>query len=257
VVEQQLTRRRLVVKVAEVTVMFWVIKALTTAFGESASDYMVHAMAPVVAVLLGFVAFAAALGAHLASDRYRTVRYWLAVAMVGVFGTMAADVLHVGFGVPYAVSAAFFLVVLAVVFALWYRVEGTLSIHSIHTRRRELFYWSAVIATFALGTAVGDWTATSLHLGYLTSGVLFAAAILVPAAGVFFAGLNPVAGFWIAYVLTRPVGASFADWLGKGRGGPEFGAGPVALVLGALIVLAVGFAAWRGIDAPRESTAVD
>ena len=221
-----------------VTVGFWVTKALTTAFGESSSDYLVHRFAPVAAVLAGFVAFCAALAWQLRTRRYRAGVYWLAVGMVGVFGTMAADVLHVGFGVPYAVSTACFSVVLAVVFAAWYRTERTMSVHTIDSTRRELFYWAAVVVTFALGTAAGDLFATTLHLGYLAAGVVFAAAILIPGAGYRWFGLNGVAAFWASYVLTRPVGASFADWFGKphSAGGLGVGDGAVSLVLLVLIV---------------------
>ncbi|MEO8888647.1 MAG: hypothetical protein ABI301_06020, partial [Jatrophihabitantaceae bacterium] len=145
--------REAAVKVPAITAYFWLVKALTTAFGESASDFMVHSMSPVVAVLIGFLAFSAALLLQLRAPRYVAGRYWFAVAMVGVFGTMAADVLHVGLGVPYLVSTILFVLVLAAVFVTWQATEHTLSIHSINTGRRELFYWAAVVSTFALGTA--------------------------------------------------------------------------------------------------------
>ncbi|WP_347343631.1 COG4705 family protein [Jatrophihabitans telluris] len=230
-------------KVPEVTVAFWIIKALTTGMGESTSDYLVHRFPPVLAVIAGFIAFVAALAVQFGARRYVPWKYWLAVAMVGVFGTMAADVLHVGLGVPYVVSSAFFVVALATVFALWYASERTLSIHSIRTVRRELFYWAAVMATFALGTAAGDLSAVTLHLGYFSSGLLFAAIILIPAIGYWRFGLNPIFGFWFAYVLTRPLGASFADWLGVShrRGGLNLGPGPVSLALALLIVISVAY----------------
>ena len=233
-----------------ITIFFWIVKALTTAFGESASDFLVHSMAPEIAVLLGLVALLAALGWQFAAPRYVATRYWFAVAMVGVFGTMAADVLHVGLGVPYLVSTVLFAVILAAVFGLWYRCERTLSIHSIYTRRRELFYWAAVVSTFALGTALGDMTATTLHLGYFSSGLLFAALILVPAVGYWRFHLNGVLAFWSAYVLTRPLGASFADWIGvsHARGGLALGPGPVCVVLGLLIVGFVAYLARTKLD---------
>lgn len=239
-------------KVAEVTVFFWLVKALTTAFGESASDFLVHALPPVTAVLLGFVAFCGALAVQFRTSGYRAWPYWTAVAMVGVFGTMAADVLHVALHVPYAGSAAAFAVVLAAVFSVWYAVEKTLSIHTIYTRRREMFYWAAVVSTFALGTSVGDLTATTLHLGYFGSVLLFGGAILVPAIGFRWFGLNAVVAFWTAYVLTRPLGASVADWLGvsHARGGLDFGPGPVAFVLGVIIAGFVAYLARTRIDAP-------
>ena len=134
---------------AIIGVLFWIIKALSTAMGESTSDYLVHELGPVPAVLLGFVVFSGALALQFSRRRYLAVTYWLAVVMVGVFGTMGADVLHVGLGVPYAASVPLCGAALAVVFVAWQRVEGTLSIHSIDTTRREAFYWAAVVATFA------------------------------------------------------------------------------------------------------------
>src|ERR1700759_4644829 len=153
-------------RVPEITVYFWVIKALSTALGESTSDFLVHAISPVLAVLLGFAAVVAALTLQLRQGRYVAWIYWLAVVMVGIFGTMAADVLHVGLGVPYAASSVLYALFLGVVFVVWSRTEHTLSVHAIDTRRRELFYWAAVVGTFALGTAVGDLFAVTLHLGY-------------------------------------------------------------------------------------------
>ena len=146
--------------------------------------------------------------------------------MVAIFGTMAADVLHIGFGVPYFVSSTFFAVALVLIFALWYGTERTLSIHSITTFRREVFYWAMVVTTFALGTAVGDMTAVTFGLGYLSSGILFAGLIALVAAlhyGVKAImssehhpqSANVVLAFWLAYILTRPLGASFADWAGN------------------------------------------
>ena len=225
-------------KVPEVTAAFWVIKALTTAMGESASDYLVHALPPVLAVALGAVALLIALLLQFTRPRYVPWAYWLAVALVGVFGTMAADVLHVGLGVPYLVSTVFFTAALAAIFWLWFRTEHTLSIHSIFTRRREVFYWAAVVTTFALGTAVGDLAAVTFHLGYLTSGIVFAVLILIPTLGRWRWHLNAVFAFWFAYILTRPLGASLADWAGvsHARGGLNLGPGPVSLTLAALII---------------------
>ncbi len=199
---------------------------------------------------LGFIAFCAALVVQLRMPRYRAWPYWTAVAMVGVFGTMAADVTHVAVHVPYVVSATAFAIVLAAVFFAWHRSQGTLSIHTICTRRRELFYWAAVVVTFALGTALGDMTATTLNLGFFASAVLFAVLIMVAAVGYRWFGLNAVVAFWAAYVLTRPLGASVADWLGvsHARGGLDLGPGPVALVLGLVIVGFVAYLARTKID---------
>jgi uncharacterized membrane-anchored protein len=228
-------------KVPEVTVAFWLAKALTTGMGESSSDYLVHRLPPALAVALGGIALAGALVVQFAARRYVPWIYWLAVAMVGVFGTMAADVLHVGLGVPYVVSTAFFAVALAAIFAIWWASEKTLSIHSIYTRRREVFYWAAVMTTFALGTAAGDMTAITLHLGYLSSGLMFAVVIAVPAVAHWRFGMNAILAFWLAYIATRPLGASFADWMGvsHARGGLDLGAGPVSVALAMLIVVCV------------------
>ena len=229
----------------EVTALFWVIKVLTTGMGETTSDYLVHRIAPAAAVLIGAFAFSVALAWQFRERRYRAGIYWLAVVMVSVFGTMAADVLHIGLGIPYVVSTTCFSVTLAAVFATWLAKERTLSIHSIYTPRRELFYWAAVLTTFALGTAAGDMTAMTLGLGYFASGVLFAALIAVPAIGHWRFGMNPILAFWFAYILTRPLGASFADWLAlpPSRGGVGWGTGPVSLALAGLIACLVAYLA--------------
>ena len=171
-------------KVPDVNPWFWTVKILTTAMGEAVSDFLVKEYNPYLAVLAGFIVFAVAITWQFRVPDYRTWPYWTAVAMVAVFGTMVADAMHVGLGVPYKVSVTLFAVALAVVLFTWYRVEGTLSIHSIVTPRREIFYWLTVCCTFALGTATGDLTATTLHLGYFTSGVLFTLAIMRAAGGV-------------------------------------------------------------------------
>jgi len=233
--------RALVSKVAQVTVAFWVIKVLSTAMGEATSDYFVHTIGPVPGVLIGFLLFAITLALQFFVPGYSRVRYWAAIVGVSVFGTMVADVAHVGFGIPYWLSALICAIALAAIFTFWYRLEHTLSIHSIYTRRRELFYWAAVLVTFALGTAVGDLTAVTLHWGYLGSGILFAVAIALPGLAFRFLHADAVLMFWIAYVLTRPLGASFADWFGvsHARGGLDLGSGWVALVLTAAIVVVV------------------
>lgn len=230
-------------KVPEITAWFWAIKVLTTGMGETASDWLAHTLAPPVAVGLGALALAAALVVQFAARRYVAWIYWLAVVTVSVVGTMAADVLHVGLGVPYAVSTPAFAVILAFVLVLWHAAEKTLSIHTIDTPRRELFYWATVLSTFALGTAAGDLTAATLGWGYLASGVVFAAAIAVPAIAHRRFALDAVPAFWAAYVITRPLGASFADWMGVSttRGGLGWGTGPVTLGWLAAIVALIAF----------------
>jgi uncharacterized membrane-anchored protein len=245
-------------RVPEITAYFWIIKGLSTALGESTSDFLVRVLGPVPAVGLGFVAFVGALVLQFSMRRYVAGAYWFAVVMVGVFGTMAADVLHVGFGVPYVVSSVLYGIALVAVFVTWQRVERTLSIHSVDTARREAFYWAAVVATFALGTAAGDLTAITVNLGYFGSVLLFAAVILLPCAGYRWLGWNTVFAFWFAYVATRPLGASFADWLGKpaSAGGRGVGDGVVSLVLALLIGALVGFLAVtkRDVQQRQRST---
>lgn len=228
-------------KVPEITAYFWILKLLTTAMGEVTSDYLVHQFNPYRAVAFGGICLVIALVLQLSVRRYVAWIYWLAVVMVAVFGTMAADVLHVEFGVPYFVSTTFFAVALAVIFVVWHITERTLSIHSINTLRRELFYWATVMATFALGTAAGDMTSITLHLGYLSSGVMFAVLITLPALGYWLISLNEVFAFWLAYILTRPLGATFADWVGKPKSisGLGLGTGAVSLFLTTLIVIFV------------------
>lgn len=242
------------IKVPAVTASFWIIKILTTGMGETTSDFFVRRFDPVPVVLLAALGLFIVLLAQWRSGKYRAWLYWLAVVMVSVFGTMAADVLHIVIGAPYLASTLFFSAALAVVLVLWRRTEGTLSIHSIRTRRRELFYWATVLTTFALGTAAGDMTATTFQLGYLFSGVLFAVVFAAPVAAYFWFGMNEVAAFWFAYIVTRPLGASFADWMGvpPDRGGLDWGTGPVSIVLAILIATMV--VASRG-DRRQESSA--
>lgn len=235
-----LTRRFASAKVPEITALFWIVKILTTGMGESASDWLIVQFDPVTVVLVTAVCLAVCLAVQLSAPRYRPWRYWLLVAMIGVFGTMVADVAHIVVGVPYGVSTGIFAVALAVILFSWWRTEGTLSIHTITTLRRELYYWATVSATFALGTAVGDFAAHSLTLGYLGSGVLFAVLFALPAVAYRFAGLGAVAAFWSAYIVTRPLGASFADFLAvePNRGGLGYGTGEVSLIaLAAIVVL--------------------
>jgi uncharacterized membrane-anchored protein len=243
--------RRALSKVPQrITAFFWITKVLTTAQGEATSDYLVRRINPEIAVVLGAIGLAVALALQLRASRYRAWSYWLAVVMVAVFGTMAADVLHIGLHIPYLISTAIFLVTLTVIFAAWYASEKTLSIHSICTRRREWFYWATVLATFALGTAAGDLTAITAGLGYLGSGLMFAAIIAIPALAYWRLGLNSVAAFWSAYIVTRPLGASFADWLAvpAGRGGLDLGRGQVSLALTIVIIGFVGYLAVTRLD---------
>ena len=228
-------------KVPSIGVGFWSIKLLTTAMGEATSDFFVHRFAPPLVVVVAGLVFVASLWWQFTRPRYRTLPYWFAVVMVSVFGTMCADVAHVGLHIPYVVSTSVYAVALAAIFLTWHRVEGTLSIHSIVTARRELFYWATVTTTFALGTATGDLTATTAHLGYVSSGVMFTVLIVIPGLAFRYAAFNAVAAFWVSYVLTRPLGASYADWLGvsHARGGLAWGPGNVSLLFSGAIVVGV------------------
>jgi uncharacterized membrane-anchored protein len=186
-------------KVPEIFAIFWVLKLLTTGMGEAMSDFMGQKSVP-VAAFIGIFGLWIALRLQLRQAEYRAPYYWFAVMMVAVFGTMAADGIHDGTGIGYAVTTPLFALVTAGIFYLWYRSEGTLSIHSITTRRRERYYWAAVLATFALGTAAGDLTALALNLGFFASIWLFAAIISVPAIAWWRFNLNPIVAFWLAYV---------------------------------------------------------
>lgn len=238
-----------------ITAAFWTIKLLSTAMGEATSDALVHGINQYLGVFIGFAAFVVAMGLQLRARRYDPWRYWFAVAMVAVFGTMAADVLHIALHVPYLASSIFYLVVLVVVLRLWSRMEGTLSIHSIFTPRREVFYWLTVLSTFALGTAVGDLTATTFRLGYLGSGILFVALFALPGLAYRFVRADAVLTFWSAYILTRPLGASFADWIGFGPAVGGLGLGhPVTAVV--FLVPILGLVTWVAlsrIDMPGRS----
>lgn len=243
-------------KVPAVKPYFWVVKLLTTAMGEAMSDFVVLDVNKYLGVVLGFLVFLAAMWWQFRTPRYGTWPYWTAVSMVAVFGTMAADVMHVVLGLPYLVSAVFYAACLMVTFAAWHRSEGTLDIHSIVTRRREVFYWLAVIFTFAMGTALGDLFATTFSLGYLPSAFVFTGLICVPLAA-WRLGASPVLTFWAAYILTRPIGASFADFFGMPRdvSGMGFGHGPVSLVTLIMVLACFAVMARSGIDEPEASAA--
>jgi uncharacterized membrane-anchored protein len=237
-------------RVPKVTAMFWIVKVITTGMGETTSDFFVKRFPPEIVVPIAFVVLVVMLVLQFRLRRYVASVYWTTALAVSIFGTMAADVLHVGLGVPYVASTIAFATVLGGIFLLWYRTEHTLSVHAITTSRREAFYWATVLTTFALGTAAGDWTAMTLGLGYLASGVVFAAVIALPALAHSFLGLNAVLAFWFAYVITRPLGASFADWLGvsTARGGLDLGTGPVSLAAFVLFAILVGVLAVRRGD---------
>jgi uncharacterized membrane-anchored protein len=243
--------RQLLNKVPEVTLYFWLIKVLCTTVGESAADFLnvnlnfgLTGTSLVTGVLL-----AGAMVRQFTADRYVPDRYWLAVALVSVFGTLVTDNLTDNLGIPLEASTLLFGVLLTLTFLAWYRSEKTLSIHSIISRRREAFYWLAILFTFALGTATGDLMAEVLGLGYLVTGVIVAALIAVFAVA-WRIGLNPVLAFWAIYVLTRPLGASIGDYLSQpaNLGGLGLGATVTSLIFVVGILALVGYLSMTKAD---------
>ena len=247
-------REPLAAKVPEITALFWVVKILTTGMGEATSDFLANGN-PAVAGLVGVGGFGLALWLQFRVRRYYAAVYWLAAVSVAVFGTMVADGLHVVVGIPYTGTVTLYAALLAGVLFAWYRSEGTLSIHSITTRRREVYYWCTVLATFALGTALGDFSATTLGLGFLDAGIAFTVLIAVPLIAWWKFRMNAILAFWFAYVVTRPLGASFADYLGKPKniGGLAFGDGTVAAVASVVIVALVAYAVVTRNDVQRPA----
>ncbi len=240
--------RQALTKVPEIGLIFWVLKLLTTGMGEAMSDFLGQHSVPLAAAI-GIFGLAYALRLQMRQREYRAPIYWFAVMMVAIFGTMAADGIHDGASIPYTLTTPLFAAAVAAIFFLWHRSEGTLSIHSITTPRREAYYWAAVLATFALGTAAGDLTALSLHLGFWPSVLLFAAAISIPAVGWWRLELNPIFAFWFAYVITRPLGASFADGFSKPHsGGLGLGDGIVSAVALLAFVALVAYVAIAKLD---------
>ena len=244
----------LAAKVPEITALFWVVKLLTTAGGEATSDYLALGSHLVGAAVEGGL-LVIGLVWQFRVRRYTAAAYWFLAYAIAIFGTGVSDTLHLTVGLPYGATSLLWAIVLAAVFAVWYRSERTLSIHSIVTRRREMFYWAAVFATFALGTALGDFTATTLGLGYLASIVLFAVAIAMPVLA-WRLGLSAITAFWWAYVLTRPLGASVADYFSKARdlSGFGFGDGQTATVATLAVAACVAYLAVtrHGIQPPAD-----
>lgn len=220
------------IRVAQVSLVFWVLKILSTGLGETGADYLDHTFEPIAVVAVAFVALLASLIWQLVAKQYSALRYWLTVVMVSVFGTLAADAVHVALGVPYWVSTSVFAISLLLVFALWWRLEGNLQISKVNTLRRELLYWAIVMCTFALGTAAGDWLAMGLSFGFLAAGLVFTVFFVVPLLLNLRSTALATLAFWFAYTFTRPMGASFADWLAlpPERGGIGLGTLTVTLV---------------------------
>ena len=236
--------RRVLSKVPEVTVYFWIIKVLCTTVGETFADFLnvnlglglsltTYAMSAALAV---------ALVAQFRLDRYVPGVYWLAVVLISIVGTLITDNLTDNFGVPLWISTVVFSIALAITFSAWYASEGTLSIHTIFTRKREAFYWLAILFTFALGTAAGDLVSEGYGLGYWKSGIIFALVIGTVALAYFYGKANAVLTFWMAYIMTRPLGASIGDLMSQKHTDGGLGLGTVwtsALFLTTILALVV------------------
>jgi uncharacterized membrane-anchored protein len=244
-------------KVPEVIFVFWIVKILTTAGGEATSDYF-KTLGNIRGGGTEILLFIAGLVVQFGTRRYRAFAYWFLAYAIAIFGTGVSDFLHLDVGIPYAGTTLLWAVVLAFIFWIWHFREGTLSIHSITTQQREAFYWATVFATFALGTALGDFTATSLGLGYLGSSILFGVVILIPAFAWWRLGLNSIAAFWMAYVVTRPLGASVADYISRpvNTSGLGFGDGPTALIFTLAVLVFVSYLAVVRPDIQEPSLAV-
>jgi len=232
--------RRMLNKVPQVTLTFWVIKIMSTTVGETGADYLAVHVGLGSAVTGAIMAslLLAALLVQLRSRQYVPWTYWLTVVLVSVVGTQITDALTDGLEVSLYVSTAVFAVLLAATFAAWYARERTLSIHTIVTSRRELFYWTAILFTFALGTAAGDLATEALGLGF-DVGVAIFSALITAIYGAFRLGANPVLTFWLAYILTRPLGASLGDLLSQARTYGGVGLGTVTTSIAFLAVIVV------------------
>ncbi|MFJ2816278.1 hypothetical protein [Streptomyces sp. NPDC087294] len=244
-------------KVPDVTVYFWIIKVLCTTVGETAADLLDQnaglGLTGVSLLMSGLLAVV--LVVQFRTRAYRAGVYWLAVALISVVGTLISDNLTDNMGVPLEVSTTVFALALAVVFVVWYRREGTLSIHRVDTTSREAYYWLAVLFTFALGTAAGDLVSERMNLGYWFAALLFALAIAAVAVAHRALGLDAVWSFWIAYVLTRPLGASIGDYLSQPTGDGGLGLGTIitsALFLTVILALVSHLATTRKDTAARE-----
>lgn len=240
-------------KVPEVTIAFWVIKVLATTVGETFADYLsdtlglgLQVTSIIMAVLLAIV-----LVIQFRARRYVPAIYWLAVVLISVVGTLVSDNLVDNLGVPLIVTTIAFAVLLAATFTVWFVSEKTLSIHSILTTRREGFYWATILFTFALGTSAGDLLAERLALGYLPSALLFLGMIGLVALAHYALKLGAVLSFWIAYVLTRPLGASTGDYLSQATkdGGLGLGTTTTSLIFWSVILVVVAFLSWREFSA--------
>jgi len=230
-------------RVPQVTADFWLIKLMAVTMGETAADYLAVnlGLGLTATSLIMTAVLCIAMAAQLAQKRYVPWAYWSAVVLISVVGTLVTDNLTDNLGVPLEMSTILFVIALAATFSAWYALEGTLSIHTIFTNRREAFYWLAILFTFALGTAAGDLVAERFDIGYLTTAALFFAVIALIAGAYYFLSLNGILAFWLAYIFTRPLGASFGDLLSQPTeyGGLGFGTIYTSFAFLGIIILTV------------------
>jgi uncharacterized membrane-anchored protein len=253
----QHVRTILLNRVPEVTFAFWVIKILSTTTGETAADYLNTTLGlglTITTWIMGGLLIVALI-AQFATKRYTSGVYWTVVVLISVVGTLLTDTMTDVFGVELWLSTLVFSAVLAATFVIWFVREGTLSIHTIFTRRREAFYWIAILFTFALGTAAGDLISEGMGLGYLFGTILFAALIAVIAIARFALKVNAVFCFWAAYILTRPLGASIGDLLSQDPDSGGLGLGTTVTSIVFLVVI-VGAATYLGVKVARQRRAV-
>ena len=243
---------RMLNKVPEVTIYFWIIKVMATTVGETAADFLsvkLNLGLSITSYVMGALLLLALL-LQIKSRRYVPWIYWVTVVLISVVGTLITDNLVDNLGVPLKVTTALFSVALLATFAAWYASEKTLSIHTIHTTRRELFYWAAILFTFALGTAAGDLTAEGLGFGYANSAMMFGAVIGLVTIAYYFLKMNAILAFWIAYILTRPLGASLGDLLTQPTANGGLGWGTV-VTSAIFLVTILGLVAYMTISQRR------
>ncbi len=248
-------------KVPQITIFFWIIKILCTTVGETFADFINFNLGlglTLTTVIMG-IAFFIALFFQFKANKYIPAIYWITVVLISVFGTLVTDNLTDNIGIPLEVSTVAFSILLGITFLFWYLSEKTLSIHSIFTTKREVFYWLTILFTFALGTAIGDLYSEQLGLGYLNTGI----GVIIIIALVFFAyrfwKLNGVLAFWIAYILTRPLGASLGDYLSQSKvnGGLGFGTTITSIIFLIAILAIILFLAISKMDATAKDESLE
>lgn len=237
-------------KVPEVTLLFWAIKIMATTVGETGADYLSYNLKFGIGItcLLTSLVFIIALVMQIKASKYIPWLYWITVVLISIVGTLITDNLVDNYSVPLETTTIVFTLGLIATFAIWYKNEKTLSIHTINTVKREIFYWAAILFTFALGTAAGDLFAEDMQLGYLTSALIFSSAIGVVTIGYYFFRLNAVLAFWLAYILTRPFGASCGDFLSQPvkNGGLGLGVTDTSIAFLVVIIAMVAYLTIKG-----------